>query len=219
MTPSVDNYKVSNSFLEININLIVNNYQLINNIVGDAECAAVLKVDAYGMGASIISKALDQAGCSTFFVATIDEGIKLRACFEENKNTIAVLSGLLDKSEDVFYENKLTPVLNDIEQIRKWGDFNSLKKIPAPCILHIDTGMNRLGLTINEFEHTVEKSAELPGLQVGWIMSHLACADQPDDPMNEKQLSLFLNATPEALMRSRSPSGAPTIHSDGALTH
>ena len=121
MTSSVDNNKISNSFLEINIGLIVNNYQLIKNKVGDTECAAVLKADAYGMGAAMIAKALEKAGCSIFFVATIDEGLELRACFGKNKNKIAVLSGLLRGSEDVFYKNKLTPVLNDLEQIRKWG--------------------------------------------------------------------------------------------------
>ena len=103
--PLVDNHKISNSFLEINIGLIVNNYQLIKNKVGDTECAAVLNADAYGMGAAMIAKALDKVGCSTFFVATIDEGIELRACFSKNENQIAVLSGLLEGSEDIFYNN------------------------------------------------------------------------------------------------------------------
>ena len=77
MMPLADNHKFSNSFLEINIDSIIHNYQLINTKVGNTECAAVLKADAYGMGASVIAKALDKAGCSTFFVATIDEGIEL----------------------------------------------------------------------------------------------------------------------------------------------
>ena len=194
MMPSVDNYKISNSFLEINIDSIIHNYQFINNQVGNTECAAVLKADAYGMGASVIAKALDKAGCSTFFVATIDEGIELRACFSNNKNKIAVLSGLLKESEDIFYNNKLTPVLNDIEQIKKWDLYNRRKKRPAPSIIQIDTGMNRLGLTISEFHDTFDKQTELEELRVGWIMSHLACGDQPRDIMNEKQLSVFLNA-------------------------
>ena len=194
MTTSVDKLKISNSFLEINIDLIVNNYQLIKNKVGDTECAAVLKADAYGMGASMIAKALDKVGCSIYFVATIDEGIELRACFGKNKNKIVVLSGLLEETADVFYKNKLTPVLNDLEQIQKWGIYNRQKKIPAPSIIHIDTGMNRLGLTIDEFQYIVERPTELHGLQVEWVMSHLACGDQPDDKMNPKQLSLFFNA-------------------------
>ena len=193
MMPLVDNHKISNSFLEINIDSIIHNYQLINKKVRNTECAAVLKADAYGMGASVIAKALDKAGCSTFFVATIDEGIELRACFRKNENKIAVLSGLLEESEDIFYYNKLTPVLNDIEQIKKWDIYNRQKKISAPGILHIDTGMNRLGLTISEFHDIMEKSTELKELHVGWIMSHLACGDQPDDIMNKKQLSFFLN--------------------------
>ena len=194
MMPLVDNHKISNSFLEINIDSIIHNYQLINNKVGNTECAAVLKADAYGMGASVIAKALDKAGCSTFFVATIDEGIELRACFSKNENQIAVLSGLLEGSEDIFYSNKLTPVLNDTEQIKKWAIYNKQKKISAPSILHIDTGMNRLGLTINELSDIIKKPTELKELHVGWIMSHLACGDQPRDIMNEKQLSVFLNA-------------------------
>jgi len=194
MTTSVDNHKTSNSFLEVNIDLIVNNYRLIKNKVGDTECAAVLKADAYGMGASIIAKALDKAGCSIYFVATIDEGLELRACFGKNKNKIVVLSGLLEGTGDVFYKNKLTPVLNDLEQIQRWGIYNREKKRSAPSIIHIDTGMNRLGLTIDEFQHIVERPNELHGLQVEWVMSHLACGDQPGDAMNPKQLSLFSNA-------------------------
>jgi len=194
MMPLVDNHKISNSFLEINIDSIIRNYHLINNKVGNTECAAVLKADAYGMGASVIAKALDRAGCSTFFVATIDEGIELRACFNKSENKIAVLSGLLEGSEDIFYNNKLTPVLNDTEQIRKWGIYNRQKKIPAPSILHIDTGMNRLGLTISEFYDIIKETTELKKLHVGWIMSHLACGDQPRDIMNKKQLSAFLKA-------------------------
>ena len=195
--PLVDNHKISNSFLEINIDSIIHNYQLINNKVGNTECAAVLKADAYGMGASVIAKALDKAGCSTFFVATIDEGIELRACFSKDENQIAVLSGLLEGSEDIFYSNKLTPVLNDTEQIKKWAIYNKQKNISAPSILHIDTGMNRLGLTINELYDIIKNPTELKELHVEWIMSHLACGDQPRDIMNEKQLSVFLNAKKE----------------------
>ena len=197
MMPLVDNHKISNSFLEINIDSIIHNYQLINNKVGNTECAAVLKADAYGMGASVIAKALDKAGCSTFFVATIDEGIELRACFSKDENQIAVLSGLLEGSEDIFYSNKLTPVLNDTEQTKKWAIYNKQKKISAPSILHIDTGMNRLGLTINELYDIIKNPTELKELHVEWIMSHLACGDQPRDIMNEKQLSVFLNAKKE----------------------
>ena len=195
--PLVDNHKISNSFLEINIDSIIHNYQLINNKVGNTECAAVLKADAYGMGASVVAKALDKVGCSTFFVATIDEGIELRACFSKNENQIAVLSGLLEGSEDIFYSNKLTPVLNDTEQIKKWAIYNKQKKISAPSIIHIDTGMNRLGLTINELYDIIKNPTELKELHVEWIMSHLACGDQPRDIMNEKQLSVFLNAKKE----------------------
>ena len=195
MMPSADNHKISNSFLEINIDSIIHNYQLINNKVGNTECAAVLKADAYGMGASVIAKALHRAGCSTFFVATIDEGIELRTCFSKNENKIAVLSGFLEGSEDIFYNNKLTPVLNDIEQIKKWDLYNKQKKISAPSILHIDTGMNRLGLTVSEFYDIIRRQTVLKELHVGWIMTHLACGDQPRDTMNKKQLSVFLNAT------------------------
>ena len=194
MMPSADNHKISNSFLEINIDSIIHNYQLINNKVGNTECAAVLKADAYGMGASVISKALDRAGCSIFFVATIDEGIELRTCFSKNENKIAVLSGFLEGSEDIFYNNKLIPVLNDIEQIKKWDLYNKQKKISAPSILHIDTGMNRLGLTVSEFYDIIRRPTVLKELHVGWIMTHLACGDQPHNIMNQRQLSVFLNA-------------------------
>jgi alanine racemase len=183
-----------NSYLEINIDLIVANYCLLKRELRGAECAATLKADAYGIGSGQVAKALVKAGCRTFFVATIDEGIELRTHLQREKVTIAVLGGLLARCESIFKENKLIPVLNNLEQLRQWKNFNIDKDRKSPSMLHVDTGMNRLGLTSKEFEYVTKNPSELEGVKVKLLLSHLACADQPRHEMNQKQLHKFMSA-------------------------
>ena len=184
----------ANSFLEINIDLIADNYRLLKRELRGAECAATLKADAYGIGLAQVAKALVKTGCRTFFVATIDEGIELRAHLHKEKVTIAVLGGLLARCENIFEENNLMPVLNNLEQLRQWKNFNTSKDRKSPSMVHVDTGMNRLGLTSKEFEYVVNNPCELEGVEPKLLLSHLACADQPGHEMNQKQLSIFRSA-------------------------
>ncbi|MDG1272991.1 MAG: alanine racemase [Alphaproteobacteria bacterium] len=194
MKPLAKFRDTANSFLEINIDLIVDNYRLLKKELRGAECAATLKADAYGIGSAQVAKALVKTGCRTFFVATIDEGIELRAHLPSEKVNIAVLGGLLARCEYVFEENNLIPVLNNLEQLRQWKTFNVGKDRKSPSMVHIDTGMNRLGLTSKEFEYVIDNPFELEGVEAKLLLSHLACADQPGHEMNQKQLYIFMNA-------------------------
>jgi alanine racemase len=139
----------------------------------------VVKADAYGLGAEPVAKALRLAGCETFFVATLDEGIALRAVLGGGPE-IAVFNGPLTGSADEYPAHGLTPVLNDLGQVQAWRRAN------APAILHVDTGMSRLGMTARELSLFTNDPIPLVGL-----VSHLACADAPEHPLNAVQLARF----------------------------
>jgi alanine racemase len=184
----------ANSFLCINIDLIINNYLLLKKKLGKATCAATLKADAYGVGAAEVGAALVKAGCSSFFVATIDEAIDLRNHIPLKHVKIAVLSGFLPKTGPIFNEYNIIPVINNLEQLRDWKKYNSEAGKSLDSILQIDTGMNRLGLTPNELSKILNNPAEMNGANLCGLMSHLACSDEPNHEMNQQQLSEFIKA-------------------------
>src|SRR6266853_5605385 len=135
----------ASTLLEIDLGAIVSNWRLLAERAAPAQCAAVVKANAYGLGAAQVSAALAAAGCRLFFVATLDEGIALRsklpACCE-----IAVLNGPAPGVADEFVSHRLIPVLNEPGQIAAWAEATRRHSGPA-AILHVDTGMARLGLT------------------------------------------------------------------------
>jgi alanine racemase len=170
------------AILEIDLGAIVANWRLLAAMVAPAQCAGVVKADAYGLGAARVAPALAAAGCRMFFVATLDEAIQLRAALGEGP-TIAVLNGPMSGTAAEFVDHRLTPVLNHPGQIEDWT-----KQKGAGAILHVDTGMSRLGLTAREFNDLIENPPAIP-----WraVMSHLACADESDHSLNEVQLARF----------------------------
>jgi alanine racemase len=184
----------ANSFLCINIDLIISNYMLLKKKLGKAACAATLKADAYGIGAAKVGPALVKAGCSSFFVATIDEAIDLRNYIKLKHIKIAVLSGFLPKTEPIFNEYDIIPVINNLDQLRDWKKYNSATGKSLNSVLQIDTGMNRLGLTANELYKILDNPTEINGANLCGLMSHLACSDEPDHEMNQKQLLEFIKA-------------------------
>src|ERR1700736_2507158 len=139
------------AILEIDLAGIAANWRLLARRVEPAGCAAVVKADAYGLGAPLVAPALAAAGCRRFFVATIDEGIALRRVLPESAE-IAVLNGLLPRCADDFIEFGLVPVLNDPGQIADW-QFAASRYGNRPAILQIDTGMAPLGLTARGLRH------------------------------------------------------------------
>ena len=185
------NTKASNivrSVLSIDLNAIAANYNLLKKKVAPASCAAVLKADAYGLGVDKVAPRLWQEGCRIFFVASIDEAIKLREKLPEAE--IVTLNGLLPEEIQYYYVHRIIPTLNDLGQIDAWTTF-CRQHNPMPAAVHLDTGMSRLGLSPVEQNKLAENPGKLHDFEFRYLLSHLACADCPDHPMNERQRADF----------------------------
>jgi alanine racemase len=149
-----------------------------------------VKADGYGVGATKATESLIGAGCRRFFVATIDEAISLRDSVTGNFG-VYVLEGLISKHIlPEFDAYDLVPVLNTPENVRTWSE-HAKSKGGRRAVLALDTGMNRLGLTPRETTMLANEPDELDGIEIDYIMSHLACADEPNHPLNEQQRTLF----------------------------
>ena len=185
---------------------IASNFAKIEAYLPHAKSSAVVKANAYGIGMLPVSKALFQKGCSDFFVATIDEGIRLRQSLPDVN--IFVFNGVFPKTEAIFTEHNLIPVLNDLGQIETWGHWSSKRNQNMPAVLHIDTGIWRMGLPPQELAVLLQDLERLAGFNLHYIMSHLACSEQQSHPQNGRQLQLFqdilqqLPRTPTSLANS-----------------
>jgi alanine racemase len=178
----------------------------LRDLAAGAECAAVVKADAYGLGMDRIAPVLWRAGCRTFFVATIDEGRLLRTLVPEA--TIYVLAGLMPGTAELYGGHNLRPVLNSEAEIADWAGFCVAQGERLACAVHIDSGMNRLGLSAAEVERIAAEGGPMPALTLSLVMSHLACADEPGHPKSEGQRRIFdrlralLPAVPASLANS-----------------
>ena len=189
---SADNAARAGAVLEIDLGAVVANWRFLAAKAAPAQCAAVVKANGYGLGAAPVAKALIAAGCRLFFVATLDEGIALRHALGE-ATEILVLNGPLPGTEAEFAATNLIPVLNESGQIEAWRNIAE-QRGGLSAILHVDTGMSRLGLTAREFAALADDV--LPCKAIRWraLMSHLACADTPEHPLNETQCRRFAAA-------------------------
>ncbi|MEO1142255.1 MAG: alanine racemase [Pseudomonadota bacterium] len=172
--------------LQIDLNALVSNWKTLASHSGNAETSAVIKADAYGLGIEPVATALSKAGCKTFFVAMAHEGARVRACNKEAD--IYLLNGLFPDTVDPILEHQLKPVLSSRAQISLWQKVGNSN----PCAIHVDTGMNRLGLDVEEAIDLAADQSEIVALNPDLLMSHLACGDEPDDPMNGEQLQRFV---------------------------
>jgi alanine racemase len=176
--------------LTIDLGAVVANWRrLQERLTPGATCAAVVKADAYGCGAMPVSAALAAAGCRTFFVAHVDEGIALRPHLPESE--IHILNGLLPGSEGDFAAHRLVPVLNSLAEVRAWADFCRRRGTALSADIHVDTGMSRLGLPAHEAGWLKDKAEVLADFAPRYLLSHLACAEEADHPMNGRQLTAF----------------------------
>ncbi len=156
----------------------------------NAECAAVVKADAYSVGASEVAGALYSAGCRTFYLATLHEAKELRKALP-NDAVLYVLGGVRQGTEAAFVEFGLIPVLYSLIAVHQWLDFCQLRDQAIPCAIKLDTGMTRLGLTDGEFEQLIAMAPLAQWLNPVLFMSHLACADDRSNPLNNEQLQRF----------------------------
>jgi alanine racemase len=152
------------------------------------ECAAAVKGDGYGCGLEPVTRVLSRAGCRTFFVADVTEGRRVRTIAPDA--TIYVLNGVMPGSAQAFANDYLQPVINSATELAEWDAFVAINKWRGGAALHVDTGMNRLGITVDEAA-AIAPRLQLENHGFTLLLSHLACAESPDHPMNERQIRLF----------------------------
>ncbi len=196
--------------LTINLAALRANWATINRNSGQAECPGVIKADAYGLGLEEIATALRNEGCKTFFVATLTEARRVRAI--DPAASIYVLDGLLPGAAAHYAGFDLRPCLSSIEEIREWAAFCDQGGRKLSAAVHIDTGMNRLGLPPREVEQLAAEPDVRAKFHCALIMSHLACADEPAHPKNAAQRALF-----ETLRAKLPPAPASLANSAGTF--
>ena len=176
------------SILTVDLDAIAANYRMLSDEVAPAVCAGVVKADAYGLGLEPVVRRLWREGCRVFFVASLEEGIALRSILTEAD--IAPLNGLLPGEEAHYREHRLFPTLNDFGQVERWSAYGASHDV-SPAVLHVDTGMSRLGLSVIERTRLLETPDLISGFECRYLISHLACADTPDHALNSQQQAAF----------------------------
>ncbi len=201
---------MSTATLTIDLDAIVANWRALDRLSGpECQTAAVVKADAYGLGAARVGRALAQAGVRRFFVAVAEEGAALRQALGPGPE-VSVLSGHMPGDTEMLQDLDLTPMLNSLEQMTR--HFEALPD--APFGVQIDTGMNRLGMEAGEW---LAVAAIALDRGPAMVISHLACADTPDHPMNALQLEEFHDLTdgigvPRSLAATGGILLGPTYH-------
>src|SRR5437764_2291367 len=178
----------STGVLTVDLDAIVANWRKLEKTAVPAECAGVVKANAYGCGTEPVARALAAAGCKTFFVATLDEAAAVRAALPSA--TIYTLDGFFQNSGEAYARIDCRPVIGDLNELAEWDVFCRRTGWSGGAAIHIDTGMNRLGLT------TTEAQGIIPRINAGdhgitLVMSHLVSAEQLNSPINARQLTTF----------------------------
>src|SRR3954464_8808887 len=176
------------ALLTIDLDAIRANYRLLREKLGGAACAAVVKADAYGLGADRVAPALAADGCTNFFTAHLDEAIALRP-HVPTEAEVFVLHGSPAGVEADFVEHRAVPVLNSLEQIDAWTALARRIGRKLPAVVQVDTGMSRLGLSKRELNSVADHPERLDGIDLRYVMSHLACAEQQSHELNALQLA------------------------------
>ena len=205
------------AILTIDLDAIAANYRLLREKAAGAECACVVKADAYGLGMDRVAPALAAAGCSTFFVAQTGEGMALRNRLPEA--AVHVLNGLAGAAGQVFADHRLVPVLNSLAEIEAWARFCREHGAALAADIHADTGMSRLGLTEREVALLAAEPARAQGIAVSYVMSHLACAEERDNPLNGQQLAAFgeARASLAPALSQEAPSGKASFANSSGI--
>lgn len=175
--------------ITVDLDALQANWCALAERVAPAECAAVVKADAYGLGAAEVIPALELAGCRTFFVATPEEARAARLL--TSKARIFALDGLFPEAAPLLVAADVAPVLASLAEVEEWAAEARRQERRLPAALQIDSGLNRLGLAHDEIKALVNEPGLLDALDVQLVMSHLACADDPDHPHNAKQRTAF----------------------------
>ncbi|MGH6875823.1 MAG: alanine racemase, partial [Rhizomicrobium sp.] len=208
--PRVECCRPDRASLTVRLGVIVENYRTCARLSGTS-VAAVVKADAYGLGMRPIVRALAVSGCDTFFVARLEEGIRLRPLLPDSR--IFVLDGVPPQAAEALIEYRLVPVLNTLDQIAAWSAAARQRHEILDAAVHVDTGMNRLGLPADELPILAAQARErLGNVNPVLVMSHLACSDDSSTEMNARQLARF-----RAALAMLPPASASLAASGGVL--
>jgi alanine racemase len=169
--------------LTIDLGAIAQNWRLMKDRAQPAECAAVVKADAYGLGIEPVAQTLAKVGCHTFFVAHFAEATRVRRAVPLAH--VYVLNGLPPGSEPLFVQARLRPVLGTLGELKRWREAGG-----GPAALHVDTGMNRLGLSMTDAQ-ALATAPDWRHAQFDFVMSHLVASEEPDNPLNGAQARHF----------------------------
>lgn len=216
--------------LTIDLRALQSNYRrLCDEIGANVACAAAVKADAYGLGVARVGPALAAAGARRFFVAHFDEALTLKTALAAQTAAevladceIFVLNGLIAAPAEEFLAHDVRPVLNSLGEVDAWHATAKTRERALPAALHVDTGMCRLGLPDKEFRTLLSSKERLQGIDLRLIMSHLACADILEHPMNAQQLTAFKEVraafpdTPASFANSSGIFLGPEYHFDVA---
>lgn len=181
---------LAGAILTVDLAAIRENWKRLAAKAAPAECGAAVKGNAYGLGVDHVAPALWSAGCRTFFVARPMEGGELRALLPREA-VIYVLDGLFPGQAEFYASEALRPALITIEEAREWAAFGTAYGRNLPCAIHVDTGINRLGFSAAAFEELIANNELMARLDLTLLMSHLACADEPNHPLNARQKAAF----------------------------
>ena len=204
MSDTVTAKQRSGAILTIDIDAVRANYRLLRGKAHPAACSAVVKSDAYGLGAAQVGAALYEEGCRHFFVAHLEEGISLRPHVAPDAD-IFVLHGPPVGADSEFTQHGLIPVLNSEAQVAGWRAHAAVLDRELDAVVQVDTGMSRMGLSPQEIDGWLADPHFLDGIKVRYVMSHLACADERYHPANAQQLARFLE------IRARLPQYAASL--------
>lgn len=175
--------------IRIDLDALAGNWTALAGCVSPAECGAVVKADAYGLGLARVLPALTAVGCRTFFVATPTEAAEARALSANAR--IFVLDGLFPGSADALLAASAIPCLTSLAEVAEWSAHARRIGVRLASALHVDSGLNRLGMPTDDVKRLAAEPQILEPLDVVLIMSHLASADDPVDPANATQRVAF----------------------------
>lgn len=179
----------SRPILNIDLNIIANNYNYLTKLCQASKVSAVVKANCYGLGANEIVPILKQQGCQHFFVANYEEGIALRKVLNNGIN-IYILNGLFADEAGMLTEHNLIPVLHSYDQLLIWKNHASKLNRKLPCIVKVDVGMRRLGMSGADFDKFLSGAFD-QHLEILYIMSHLTSSEEQSNPSNQTQLKKF----------------------------
>jgi alanine racemase len=175
--------------ITVDLGSIAANWRALAHKVRPARCAAVVKADAYGLGAERIIATLARAGCSAFFIATPDEAEQARRIAPDAD--IFALDGLVGNAAAAFAHLGVKPVLSTLDDVVAWSALCRARGESLPAAFHIDTGLHRLGIPVRDVRRLLAEPSMMAGIDLQLVMSHLASADNPRDPKNRDQLLAF----------------------------